>query len=43
MIRIALSAALLAAAATPLAAQNRIDGQAPNAPALSAYGSYAVG
>jgi predicted dienelactone hydrolase len=43
MIRIALSAALLAAAASPLAAQNRIDGQAPKAPALSAYGSYAVG
>ena len=43
MIRIALGAALLAAAATPLAAQNRIDGQAPNAPAMSAYGSYAVG
>lgn len=29
--------------AMPLAAQNRIDGQAANAPALSAYGDYAVG
>lgn len=43
MIRIALGAALLALAAQPLAAQNRIDGQAPNAPALAAYGGFAVG
>lgn len=42
-MRIVLNAALLAAVATPVAAQNRIDGQAPNAPALSAYGDYAVG
>lgn len=37
--------ALIGAAATalPLAAQNRIDGQADNAPELAAYGDYTVG
>lgn len=30
-------------AATPLAAQNRIDGQSADAPALAAYGSFPVG
>ena len=40
----ALVTALMAAtAATPLAAQNRIDGQSPDAPALAAYGDLAVG
>ena len=34
---------IAAAAATPLAAQNRIDGQSPDAPELSAYGPLAVG
>jgi predicted dienelactone hydrolase len=34
---------LAASAATPLAAQNRIDGQSPDAPALSAYGNLPVG
>lgn len=29
--------------ATPLAAQNRIDGQSPDAPALAAYGTHVVG
>lgn len=43
MIRVAFGIGILVLAATPLAAQNRIDGQAPNAPALSAYGSYPVG
>lgn len=38
-----IAAALAATAATPLAAQNRIDGQAPNAPALAAYGALPVG
>jgi len=32
-----------AAAATPLAAENRIDGQSPDAPALAAYGPMPVG
>ena len=40
----ALTAALIAATtATPLAAQNRIDGLSPDAPALSAYGDLPVG
>lgn len=40
----ALTAAVIAAtAATPLAAQNRIDGQSPDAPALAAYGDLPVG
>ena len=44
MRRIALKTALLAAAAaTPLAAENRIDGQSPDAPELSAYGALPVG
>jgi len=34
---------LAAAAATPLAAENRIDGQSPNAPELAAYGDLPVG
>jgi predicted dienelactone hydrolase len=34
---------MAAAAATPLAAENRIDGQSPDAPALAAYGPYQVG
>ncbi len=34
---------MTAAAATPLAAENRIDGQSPNAPALAAYGPFQVG
>lgn len=38
-----MSAALAATAAAPLAAENRIDGQSPDAPALSAYGSLPVG
>jgi predicted dienelactone hydrolase len=44
MRHIALTTAMIAAtAATPLAAQNRIDGQSPNAPALAAYGDLPVG
>ncbi|MEM7710787.1 MAG: dienelactone hydrolase, partial [Pseudomonadota bacterium] len=44
MRHIALTSALLAGvAATPLAAQNRIDGQSPDAPELSAYGDLPVG
>ncbi len=35
--------AVALAAATPLAAENRIDGQSPDAPALAAYGPLAVG
>lgn len=31
------------AIATPLVAQNRVDGQSPNAPELAAYGSHSVG
>ena len=36
-------AILAAAAATPLAAENRIDGQSPDAPELAAYGALPVG
>lgn len=44
MQRIALTTAVLATVtAAPLAAENRIDGQAANAPELSAYGDLAVG
>ncbi|MGZ2257732.1 alpha/beta hydrolase family protein [Roseobacter sp. A03A-229] len=44
MKRFALTTALFAtAAATPLAAQNRIDGQSPDAPDLAAYGDLPVG
>jgi predicted dienelactone hydrolase len=44
MKRFALTTATLAAAfAGPLAAENRIDGQSPDAPELSAYGDYPVG
>ncbi len=38
-----MAAAIAAAAATPLAAQNRIDGQSPDAPALADYGELPVG
>ena len=37
------TAMIAAAAATPLAAQNRIDAQSPDAPELSAYGDLPVG
>lgn len=37
------SAVITAAIATPLVAQNRIDGQALDAPELSAYGEFSVG
>lgn len=44
MKHIILTTAVLSLATTlPLAAQNRIDGQAANAPDLSAYGAYDVG
>ena len=44
MRQIALTAAMIsAAAATPLAAENRIDGQSPDAPELAAYGDLPVG
>ncbi len=44
MGRIALTTAMIAAAAaTPLAAQNRIDGQSPDAPELAAYSDFSVG
>ncbi len=44
MKHIVLTTAMMtAAAATPLAAQNRIDGQSPDAPALAAYGDLPVG
>ncbi len=44
MTHIALKAAMIAtAAATPLAAENRIDGQSPDAPELAAYGPLPVG
>ncbi len=44
MRHIALTTAMIAAtAATPLAAQNRIDGQSPDAPELAAYGDLPVG
>jgi hypothetical protein len=44
MKHVALTTALLAAtAATPLVAQNRIDGQSPDAPALAAYGAAPIG
>jgi hypothetical protein len=36
-------AIIAAAAATPLAAENRIDGQSPDAPELAAYGALPVG
>lgn len=40
----ALTTAMIAAtAATPLAAQNRIDGQSPDAAELAAYGDLPVG
>lgn len=38
-----LAAALAAGAATPLAAENRIDGLSPDAPALAPYGELPVG
>ena len=37
------TAAVVAASAAPLAAQNRIDGQSPDAPELAAYGALPVG
>ncbi len=41
---VALTTAMIAVtAATPLAAQNRIDGQSPDAPELAAYGNRPVG
>ncbi len=44
MQRIALTTAVLATVtAAPVVAENRIDGQAENAPELSAYGDYTVG
>jgi predicted dienelactone hydrolase len=44
MRHIALTTAMVAlTAAAPLAAQNRIDGQSPDAPALAAYGPLPVG
>ncbi len=44
MKHIALTTALFAVVgATPLAAQNRIDGQSPDAPELAAYGALPVG
>lgn len=44
MKQITLTTALVAtAAASPLAAQNRIDGQSPDAPELAAYGTLPVG
>ncbi|MEE4119976.1 MAG: alpha/beta fold hydrolase [Paracoccaceae bacterium] len=44
MKHIFLTTTMIAAeASTPLAAQNRIDGQAPDAPTLSAYGAFDVG
>ena len=44
MKNIALKTALLATtAATPLAAENRIDGQSPDAPELAAYGGRSFG
>lgn len=43
MRHIALTTAMIAATAAPLAAQNRIDGQSPDAPELAAYGDLAVG
>ena len=44
MKHITLTAALVAtAAAAPVAAQNRIDGQSPDAPELAAYGNLPVG
>jgi predicted dienelactone hydrolase len=38
-----MTAMIAATAATPLVAQNRIDGQSPKAPELAAYGPLAVG
>lgn len=44
MRHFALTTVMIAvAAATPLAAENRIDGQSPDAPALAAYGPMPVG
>ncbi|MBU2957913.1 VPLPA-CTERM sorting domain-containing protein [Paracoccus sp. 1_MG-2023] len=44
MKHLSLTTAMFAMlAATPLAAQNRIDGQSPDAPELAAYGEYTVG
>jgi predicted dienelactone hydrolase len=44
MRHLAFTTALIAVAvAMPLAAENRIDGQSPNAPALAAYGHLPVG
>ena len=43
MRHIALTTALLAATAAPLAAENRIDGLSPDAPELAPYGDLAVG
>lgn len=40
---VALTTAMIAATATPLAAQNRIDGRSPLAPELAAYGASPVG
>ena len=42
-MRLMTSVALAASLATPLAAENRIDGMRPDAPALAAVGAYAVG
>jgi predicted dienelactone hydrolase len=42
-LTITTGAVVVILAATPLAAQNRIDGQAPDAPELAAYGPRAVG
>ena len=43
MRHVAIATALIAAGASPLAAENRIDGQAPDAPELAAYGPLPVG
>ncbi|MEM7487904.1 MAG: VPLPA-CTERM sorting domain-containing protein [Pseudomonadota bacterium] len=43
MRHITLTTALIGLAATPLAAENRIDGQSPDAPELAAYGDLPVG
>jgi len=43
MRQLAFVTVVITAAATPLIAQNRIDGQSPDAPALAAYGALPVG
>ena len=43
MRHIALTTALIATTATPLAAENRIDGLSPDAPELAPYGDLSVG